>query len=149
MKHKNKPNNVGRGHVPADRAAADGTSEQACTQPVVPARDCHVAALLAMTQQATLICHCEIGAHTTRRAVRRICNAPSSRTAAHRSWQSPAVGLYSMGSSCTGGDMSPPYICLHYISKNRWDWKLPPISLSFALILNDLRLHAEGFIKDG
>ena len=57
--------------------------------------------------------------------------------------------LYAVINSCTGGDMSPPYIRLHYISKNRWDWKLPPISLSFALILNDLRLHAEGFIKDG
>ena len=27
---------VGRGHVPADREAADGTNEQACTQSVVP-----------------------------------------------------------------------------------------------------------------
>ena len=28
---------VGRGHVPAVREAADGTNEQVCTQPVVPA----------------------------------------------------------------------------------------------------------------
>ena len=28
---------VGRGHVPADREAADGTDEQICTQSVVPA----------------------------------------------------------------------------------------------------------------
>ena len=28
---------VGRGHVPADREAADSTDEQVCTQPVVPA----------------------------------------------------------------------------------------------------------------
>ena len=37
----NETANVGRGHVPAVRKAADGTGEQVCMQSVVPARDCH------------------------------------------------------------------------------------------------------------
>ena len=55
MKHKNKPANVGRGHVPSDREAADRTNEKVCTQSVVPAQDCRIAALLAMTNKGAFM----------------------------------------------------------------------------------------------
>ena len=60
----NETVHVGRGHVPAVREAADGTGEQVCTKSVVPARDCRVAALLAMTRKGNPVCHCEASAHT-------------------------------------------------------------------------------------
>lgn len=43
----------------AVRKAADGTDKQVCTQSIVPARDCRVALLLAMTRRGRPICHCK------------------------------------------------------------------------------------------
>ena len=54
---------VGRGHVPADREAADGTNKQVCTQLVVPAAagTCPrpTEGFMAMTNKTPPPCHCK------------------------------------------------------------------------------------------
>ena len=96
---------VGRGHVPAACR-----NYQVCAVLFMPTV-CRFAVLRDMSKPyrgcfvyrgAFFACGLRDRCAHYPQGVRRIRNAPSSRTAAHRSWQSPPVDLYALRSSYTG-----------------------------------------------